>query len=119
MHYVTIFYKTGNRAMVGNYRPIFLLCSTSKVLERKIYNKCYDLLDPSLPMFQFEFCKNNSSLQQLLLFYHNVLVPMTPIYIYIQLDIILLDLAKVFGSVPHKQFLLKVSLLGVSGSVWL
>ena len=40
---VTPVFKNGNEACVENYRPISLLCILSKVLERCVYNRIYDL----------------------------------------------------------------------------
>ncbi len=40
LHNISPIYKSGDRSLVSNYRPISLLSSTSKVLERVIYNKC-------------------------------------------------------------------------------
>jgi len=33
--------KSGDKALVTNYRPISLLCNASKILEQLIYNKIY------------------------------------------------------------------------------
>ena len=47
IHCISPIHKSGDRASVENYRPISLLSSTSKILERLIYNKCIDLLSPT------------------------------------------------------------------------
>ena len=38
-HSITPVFKTGDKSLVKNYRPISLLCVTSKVLERLIYDR--------------------------------------------------------------------------------
>ena len=85
--------------MFGKKLPTNLLCSTSKVLKCIIYSKCYDFLDPLLALSQFGYRQNHSSLQQLLLFYRNVFEPNDS---GLQSDVIFLDLAKAFDSVPHQ-----------------
>ena len=55
-----------------NYRPISLLCSVSKVLERLIYDKIIDFVLPKISVAQFGFLRDRSCLQLLLLFLHNI-----------------------------------------------
>lgn len=45
VHSIAPIHKSGDRASVENYRPISLLSSTSKVLERLVHNKMY--MEPS------------------------------------------------------------------------
>uniref|UniRef100_A0A1X7UFN3 Reverse transcriptase domain-containing protein n=1 Tax=Amphimedon queenslandica TaxID=400682 RepID=A0A1X7UFN3_AMPQE len=39
VHRITPVYKSGDKSLVTNYRPISLLCIASKVLERLIYDQ--------------------------------------------------------------------------------
>ena len=51
IHQITPIHKSGDRSLVSNYRPISLLCSISKVLERIIYTMFSGLfLVPFLPV---------------------------------------------------------------------
>ena len=67
-HCVTPIFKSGNKHNVANYRPISLLCVTSKVLERLVFNHVIGYLTKHLSNLQFGFMTGRSSLQQLLLF---------------------------------------------------
>ena len=69
IHCITPIHKSGDRGTVSNYRPISLLSSTSKVLERLIYDKLISFLKEFISPVQFGFLKGHSTLQQLLLFY--------------------------------------------------
>ena len=64
-HLITPIPKSGNPSSFANYRPISLLCVTSKVLESLIYNKVIDFIQPKLSS-QHGFLKNRSCLTQLL-----------------------------------------------------
>ena len=72
IHRITPIYKSGDKSLVSNYRPISLLCSVSKVLERLIYDRIIDYLSLSLSPLQFGFLRGKSTLQQLLVFLHNI-----------------------------------------------
>ena len=49
------FYKSGKKNLMGNYRPISVLSSFSKILERIMYNRLY-----SYQMIVTSFFKNSS-----------------------------------------------------------
>ena len=99
IHCITPIHKSGDRGAVSNYRPISLLSSTSKVLERLIYDKLISFLKEFISPVQFGFLKGHSTLQQLLLFYDRVMNS-TPSS---QWDVIF---KKAFDSVPHNELLL-------------
>ncbi len=67
----------------------------------------------SLTTFQFGFIKNRSTLQQLLVFYSEIFESSSA---GSQSDVIYLDFAKAFDSVPHKELLFKFTLEVTSGS---
>ncbi len=69
---ITPIHKSGDKACVSNYRPISLLCSTSKVLERLVYDQCVAYFNNIFSKHQFGFIKNCSTLQQLLVFYNEI-----------------------------------------------
>ena len=112
-HTVIPIFKSGDRGSVTNYCPISLLCNTSKVLEKLIYDKVIDHLNKFISPAQFGFLKNRSVIQQLLILFNQV------INTNHQTDVIYLDFRKAFDSVPHNQLLLKLSRLGISGNLWL
>lgn len=72
VHKITPVFKSGNKNSVQNYRPISLLSSVSKVLEKLIYDKVLDFLYPSFSTSQFGFLPDRSSLQQLLIFLNDI-----------------------------------------------
>ncbi len=48
IHNITPIPKSKDRMLVSNYRPISLLSSTSKVLERIIFTRCLSILEPAI-----------------------------------------------------------------------
>ena len=100
IHRITPIHKSGDRSLVSNYRPISLLCSISKVLERIIYNHVLGFISCSISPSQFGFLRNRSTAQQLLTFLncmHESLQAKT------QSDVIYLDFRKAFDSVSHNE----------------
>ena len=74
--------------------PVFkLLSNTFKVLERLIYNKIITKITDSISSVQFGFLKNQSTLQQLLIFVNKVFTCGT------QTDAVYFDIHKAFDSV--------------------
>ena len=73
IHCITPIHKSGEKALISNYRPISLLSCSSKVLERIIYDKIIDFLtDSVINNHQFGFLTNRSSTQQLLVFLNSI-----------------------------------------------
>ena len=115
IHQITPIHKSGDRSLVSNYRPISLLCSISKVLERIIYNHVLGFISCSISPSQFGFLRNRSTAQQLLTFLncvHESLLAKT------QSDVIYLDFRKAFDSVSHNELLFKLWCLGIRGNLW-
>ena len=104
-----------DRSLVSNYRPISLLSCTSKLLERIIYDKCIDFLEPKFSSSQFGFLRKRSTLQQLLVFFNNIHESNVP---KSQHDVVYLDFAKAFDSVPHDELLYKLRSFGLCGDLW-
>ena len=67
VHCIIPIYKSGDKQLISNYRPISLLCIISKVLEKLIYKKIITHILPQLSPCQFGFLPQRSCLQQLLL----------------------------------------------------
>ena len=112
MHIITPVYKSGDKSNLKNYRPISLLSSISKILERLIYNKITEHLSKTLSHYQFGFQKLKSTLQQLLLYFNDLSVSDNPV------DTIYLDFTKAFDSVPHNDLLVKLWSMGITGNLW-
>ena len=56
-------FKTGDTAQVSNYRPISVLTTFSKIVERIVYNHLLDFLsrNEALYEYQFEFRLSHST----------------------------------------------------------
>ena len=107
-------HKKGSKLQATNYRPISLLPTLSKVLERCIYNKIIDLIIPKIAKQQHGFLKNRSTTSQLLSIFskiNNILDKGD------QADIIYFDLSKAFDSVPHHLLLHKLKSFGINGTL--
>ena len=61
-HLITPIPNSGNLSCVENYKPISLLCVTSKALESLIYNKVIDFIQPKLSSSQYGFLKIDHAL---------------------------------------------------------
>ena len=118
IHCIIPIFKTGDRAMVSNYRPISLLCIVSKVLERIVYNNIMSFLSTSFSVHQFGFLPGRSSLQQLLIFTNEILKAKQDTK---GVDVIYLDIKKAFDTVDHHRLLIKLHQYGISGRLlrWL
>ena len=99
IHSITPIFKSGNRSYVNNYRPISLLCSTSKVLERIIHNKCIDFVSSKISPNQFGFLANRSSLQRLLILVDNAYKEIDR---RSQVDIIYTDFKRLLTACPRQ-----------------
>ena len=116
IHNITPIFKAGDKSSVKNYRPISLLCSSSLVLERLIYNKISDYVFKLISPSQFGFRPNNSTPQQLLLFLSDIF---NSFEAKRRIDAVYIDFKKAFDSVPHQELLLKLWSYGITGSLWL
>ena len=105
-------HKSGDKTLVTNYCPISLLCIISKVLERLIYDKIIDLVACSLTLLQFGFQRGSSTLQQLLVYFHQLIISKE------EIDAIYIDFHKAFHSVLHNELLIKLWNMGITGTLW-
>ncbi len=111
---VTPIYKKGAKDQADNYRPISLLCITSKLLERCILNKIYNEIIPNISRLQHGFLRGRSTVTQLLLVLEQVVQNLDN---NLQTDFIYLDFSKAFDSVPHHLLIHKLKSFGISGSL--
>ena len=115
-HCITPNYKSGRQVCCFyNYRPVSLLCCTSKVLERIFFDKVFDsVVTSSISDKQFDFVRNRSTLQQLLLyseFLYNVYDDRQ------RVDSIYLDIQKAIDTIPHTKLLSKLWDTGITGNL--
>ena len=111
---ITPLFKKGSRSKANNYRPVSLTSQVVKLLERLVYDHILNNLkiNGTISCHQHGFQDQCSCVSQLLecfqdwsLSYDNA----------IQTDIIYLDFAKAFDTVPHKRLLLKLKNVGIRG----
>ena len=114
LHCIVPIHKSGDKSVVSNYRPISLLCSISRVLERMVYDKVFDFIHRLVSKFQFGFLRNNSFLQQLLIFVSKVFDSFVD---NCQMVFIYLDFRKAFDEVPHFELLSKISHINIPGGL--
>ena len=112
-HIIIPVFKSGEKNLVSNYRPISLLCNVSKVLEKLVYDKTINFITESISLVQFGVPKGRSTLQQLLVFLNFVHNNHDQ-----QVDIIYLDIKKAFDSIPHDKLLHKLYSCGIQGNLW-
>ena len=100
---VVLFFKK-NRHLVSNYRPVSLLSSLSKVMEKIIYKKIYKYLgDNNLPTDKNSGLKHSdSTVNQLLFITQKIANALDDKH---DACIVILDASKAFDKVAHKGFL--------------
>ena len=97
-----------------NYRPISLLRTLSKVLERCVHNHSYQHLEPHMYHMQHGFIRGKFTTTQLLEVYQKILESIAN---GDEVDAIQLDFSKAFDKVPHHLSLRKLETLGITGSL--
>ena len=113
-HLIVPVYKLAERSSVQNYRPISLLCNTSKVLESLVYNRIINHVLDNIPTCQFGFLPGRSTTQQLLLYLNDIYQVTSQGH---QTDSIYLDFRKAFDSMPHNKLLVKLSHNGITANL--
>ena len=90
--------KSGEKCLVPNYRPISLLCVSSKVLEKIVFDHILHFVNEKISPHQFGFMHHRSTLQQLLILLNSIFEASSSSS---QTDLIYLDFKKAFDSVAH------------------
>ena len=108
--------ETGDRSLASNYRPISLTFVSCKIMKNIIFSHIMSHLEEFkvLSDIQHDFRKSHSCKTQLLITLEDLA---TDLDHGKQSDIILLDFAKAFDTVPHQRLLLKLNHYGVQGTI--
>uniref|UniRef100_A0A1I8BVZ0 Reverse transcriptase domain-containing protein n=1 Tax=Meloidogyne hapla TaxID=6305 RepID=A0A1I8BVZ0_MELHA len=106
--------KKSNPKYPIDFRPISLLCSSSKILEKIIANELQSFIEANniLPNCQHGFRKSHSVSTQLLEVMDDFTYSLENKCL---IDVIYFDLAKAFDTVPHSLLISKLNNIGIQG----
>jgi hypothetical protein len=107
-------YKSGDTSKVENYRPVSLLTTANKVLERCVHHHIYEITKLDIHKNQHGFMSARSTTSQLLECYNNIYMNFDQNK---QVDVAFLDFSKAFDSVPHELLIHKLTSLGFNNNL--
>ena len=111
---ITPIFKKGDRRVAANYRPVSLTSVVCKVMERLVVNQVLDHVKGNslLCEEQHGFQSGRSTVTNLL----EALNVWTEALMHgLPVDVIYLDYAKAFDTVPHERLLRQISSFGIKG----
>lgn len=111
---ITPLYKKGDKSTASNYRPVSLTSIPCKIMESIIRTKMEDYLYKNniISKEQHGFVKKKSCTSNLLETLDFISMSLDK---SIPVDVILLDFAKAFDTVPHRRLIAKLKAYGFDG----
>ena len=109
-------FKKGKKSLSRKYRPVSLTSIAGKILERLIQDHIEELLLEKnyLSNRQHGFMKDRSCHANFISFYEEVSITLDR---GVAVDVVYLDFAKAFDTVPHTRLMCKVKSTGLEISV--
>ena len=107
-------YKKGPKDQMVNYRPISLLITLSKLLEKCMYTHLYKFITKNNIFYkkQYGFCSKHSCEQAIQDLYGHILQNKEDSF---KTAAIYLDLSKAFDTLSHDMLLTKLEIYGIRG----
>jgi hypothetical protein len=101
---------------LSSYRPISLTSSCAKVFERIIKEQLIDFIEKNnvIPQMQFGFRKGASVVTNLLMCNHDWSCALDS---KSSIDVVFIDIAKAFDTLPINVLLIKLSRIGIAGKL--
>ena len=113
-------YKKNERTSVSNYRPVSVLSSVGKVLERLVFNALFDYFRNNflISVWQSGFIPGHSTVTHLVEMYHEFCRAVSEGK---EIRIVFCDVSRAFDRVWHRGLLFKLHKCGITGSLltWL
>ena len=109
---VVALFKSGKSEILGNYRPISLLMTISKILEKVVYNRVYKFLNDTRQIYECQFRSAH---------YHEKLIGQLIGYVIKNLEqkkdtiSVFVELSKAFDTLQHDIILQKMEKYGLCG----
>ena len=114
--HVTPVFKKGDRQIIKNYRPISLLSSTSKIVERIVYNKLYEhcMSNNLLSQKNSGFKKKDGAVNRLIYLVDKIYKGFDDDK---EIAMIFLDIGSAFNRVWHDGLIHKLQNFGIGGKL--
>ena len=109
-------YKSGDKTLLSNFRPISILNTFSKIFEKIIYNHLIDFIDTNniLYKYQFGFRKGYSTSHAIIALVERINSALNSGKITIGVT---LDFSKAFDTIQHPILLKKLFAYGIRGNI--